>query len=215
MSRLLTSCLAVAAGLALLNAPAALSASSGWFGRNLVVNGGAELGAASSNGTIYVRVPAWSPVPGKSPINVVNYGYDDFPAINAPGPTLRGKHLFFGGVLPDAAGKQSVNLAPLAGTIDAGLVRFNFSAYLGGWSSQADEATATVSFEPSGRAYRIGPVTMQQRNSTTELLLRGASGVVPTGTRSARVTLEMYRLSGTSNDGYVDNVALVLTNGRR
>jgi hypothetical protein len=213
MSRLLTLCLAAAAGLALIGAPAAKGASSGWFGRNLIVNGGAELGAASSDGTIYVRVPGWSPVRGKPAINVVSYGYDSFPSANVPGPASRGKHLFFGGVAPYAVSTQAVNLASLGSTIDGGRVRFSFSAYLGGYSSQADDASATLRFEPSGRTYKLGPVTAQQRKNATELLLRTATGDVPAGTRSATVTLEMYRFEGTSNDGYTDNVSLVLTNG--
>jgi hypothetical protein len=215
MSRLLMVCLVAMATIALVGAPAAQSASNVWLGRNLIMNGGAELGPASPDGVIYVRVPSWSQLPGKPASNAVNYGYDSFPSANVPGPASRGKHLFFGGVAPYAVSAQSVNLAPLAATIDGGRVRFSFSAYFGGYSSQADNASATLRFEPGGRTYRLGPVTAGQRQNTTELLLRGTSGIVPAGTRSAQVTLEMSRFEGTSNDGYVDNVALVLTNGRR
>ena len=210
MTRLLAVFAAAMAAVALINAPAALSATNGWFGRNLILNSGAELGPASPDGEIYVRVPGWSRLLGKPPINSVSYGYDSFPSANVPGPASRGKHLFFGGVAPYAVSGQSVNLAPLAGTIDGGRVGFSFSAYLGGYSSQADYAMATLRFEPSGRTYKLGPVTAQQRMNMTELLLRSAMGTVPAGTRSASVTLQMYRFEGKSNDGYIDNVSLVL-----
>ena len=56
----------------------------------------------------------------------------------------------------------------------------------------------------------IGPVTNADRNSQTGLLLRQETGFVPSGTRSIGVELQMTRLNGTYNDGYADNLSLVL-----
>src|SRR5579859_1178268 len=80
------------------------------LGVNLVRNGGAESGPASPNGSNPVPVPNWSRV-GRLPLeNVVRYGYDGYPALNAPGPSSRGRNLFFGGVYPLAGAMQTINL---------------------------------------------------------------------------------------------------------
>src|SRR5215203_6269473 len=42
------------------------------------------------------------------------------------------------------------------------------------------------------------------------LLTSAAFALVPNGARSARITLTFTRVTGTSNDGYIDNIALVL-----
>jgi len=186
-------------------------AATSLLGRNLVVNGDAEAGAASPNGTVYVRVPGWSHVGILSPINVVTYGYDDFPGVNSPGPAVRGKRLFMGGVQANAAATQSIDLRPIAKTIAKGAITYKFSAYLGGWTNQGDSAMVLLRFLPGGAVRQLGPVTAAQRRGVTGLFFRSIHGAVPRGTRTAQVTLRMLRSEGTSNDGYVDNISLVLT----
>jgi hypothetical protein len=58
--------------------------------------------------------------------------------------------------------------------------------------------------------FSIGPVTTADRLSQTGLLFQSFVGAVPVGSRSVQVDLEMTRLQGLSNDGYGDNLSLVL-----
>ena len=57
----------------------------------------------------------------------------------------------------------------------------------------------------------IGPVASADRSATTGLLFRSTSASLPVGVRTAVVTLTLTRLEGTANDGYADNLSLVLT----
>lgn len=181
------------------------------LGVNLVRNGGAESGPASANATAPVAVPYWSRV-GRLPLeNVVRYGYDGYPALNAPGPSARGHNLFFGGIYPLAGAMQTIGLQHFAQVIDTGKIRYAFSVYLGGWESQPDYAQAQLKFLPSGATHQLGPVTNLQRKSNTGLWLRLVMGYIPKGTRSAQITLLSTRFVGTSNDGYIDNVSLILS----
>jgi hypothetical protein len=57
---------------------------------------------------------------------------------------------------------------------------------------------------------QLGPVTADDRNGLTSLLLRSQNGPVPPGTRQIHVVLTMTRLDGDYNDGYADNISLSL-----
>ncbi len=73
----------------------------------------------------------------------------------------------------------------------------------------------TVTFRNAGAASigsaSIGPVTAADRANATGMLLRAAGGAVPVGTRTIDVVLQMTRLSGSYNDGYADDLSLVLS----
>jgi hypothetical protein len=56
----------------------------------------------------------------------------------------------------------------------------------------------------------IGPVTAAGRGGVTDMLLRSANDVVPVGTRSILTRITLTRFSGSSNDGYADNLSLTL-----
>jgi hypothetical protein len=56
-------------------------------------------------------------------------------------------------------------------------------------------------------------VLAADRSNTTEFVQRSASGTVPVGTRSIRIVVTATRLSGHTNDGYADNLSLVLQSG--
>lgn len=97
--------------------------------------------------------------------------------------------------------------------IDAGTVRFNLSAWLGGFTDTDDNGRVSLSLLNQtngsvGNLTTIGPVLAAQRNNLTSLLFRQAGGFVPIGTRSARVTVILNRTFGTYNDGAVDNIEL-------
>jgi len=56
----------------------------------------------------------------------------------------------------------------------------------------------------------LGPVTPADRGNQTGLLFRELSGYVPTGTTQIQLSLSMERPNSSDNDGYADNLSLVL-----
>ncbi len=183
---------------------------------NLIVNGDAEEGVGSSDGSP-VPVPGWT-VTGEA--TAVQYGVvtsgGAYPAATDPGPVNRGLNFFSGGQNDTTSTlAQTISLASYATGIDAGAVTFALQGYLGGFSTQDDNAVLSVSFKNASgtelAAATIGPVTEPDRSGLTGLLLRSTTGSVPVGSRSVVVTVTMTRLQGTYNDGYADNLSLVLT----
>jgi len=186
------------------------------YGTNLVVNGDAEseLGAPDNNHVVKPR--GWETT---GQFTAVQYGASGgFADLKSPGPDNRGKSLFEGGNAPISTAKQTIALGALAADIDAGTVTYDFSAWIGGWESQDDHAVVSVKFrDAAGKTLAtstLGPVTASARGSITSLLRRSHQGTIPKGTRSALVSIVITRITGTYNDGSVDNIALVLRNGK-
>lgn len=181
---------------------------------NLIRDPGAERAKPDSDGG-KVKVPDWTPAKG-SQFTAVKYGAaGGFPDKNSPGPKHRGKNFFAGGPSGNTSGAaQTDSLKPEAKLIRSGHARFTLSAWLGGFSDQGDHATLTVTWETASGAVlghtTIGPVTAAQRKGNTGLLLRSASGKVPTTARQARVSLHMVRDDGEYIDGYADNLSLTI-----
>lgn len=192
------------------------------FATNLIVNGDAESGIGVSDDTsTSLVVPGWTrPVlPGAdNAFSAVKYvavqAPDSFPGHNSPGPADRGLNFFAGGPSTShSLARQSIDLTALGSSIDTG-VSYTLSGFLGGFDIQEDAATLTVSFRngselPIGSA-SIGPVGPLDR-SGTGLEFRTTSGLVPVGTRSVVVTLDMARVDGDYNDGYADNLSFQLS----
>lgn len=212
--------LGVAAGAVLLLAtsvaPVVLAAPPATLlGRNLIVNPGAEEGAASPDGAAAVAIPGWA-VEGA--MTVVPYGAPGgFPTVDDPGPVDRGGQFFVGGPdSPVSTARQAVSIAPVAALVDAGLVRYTLAGFLGGWTTQRDDAVLTATFRASGRtlgAASIGPVTADDRSDATGLLPRADFGTVPAGTRQVVITLSLRvgeEPPATYNDGYADALAFSL-----
>jgi len=146
----------------------------------------------------------------------LKYGVSDYPQATDPGPAARGSNLFIGGANGDTASMtQTIDLSTYAAAVDGGRATFTLSGYLGGYASQDDNVTVTVEFKNAGGVTRgmatIGPVLAAERNSVTSLISKSATGAVPTAVRSAVVTMTFTRLSGTANDGYADELSLVLS----
>jgi hypothetical protein len=180
---------------------------------NLIVNGDAEAGSGSSSGNDVVPVPGWTT---QNNFTVVQYAVGGgYPDVNTPGPAERGANFFSGG--PNNASSsatQTINLSSYAASIDTGHQTYTLSGYLGGWSSQNDNATLTINFKSAtnlslGTA-TIGPVTNQERGNQTALFFRKINGLVPALSRKVDVTLQMTRNEGVYNDGYADNLFLGL-----
>ncbi|MGZ4384833.1 MAG: hypothetical protein ACXVY3_09555 [Gaiellaceae bacterium] len=178
---------------------------------NLVQNPGAEsVVATGSNGVI--PITGWTT---DSNFTAAAYG-TDVSAAEANG-IGGGKYYFAGG--PDNAlahASQVIDLSS-AGEIASGTVQAKLSAYIGGFSSQADSGTVSASFRAAGGAslgtMTIGPVTPADRGSVSKLLPRSTTASVPAGTRSVEIVLTSTRDSGAYNDGYFDNISLTLTGG--
>ena len=183
------------------------------FGVNLIVNSGAEAGQGSLSGAD-VPVPGWTKTGSFTAVAYAAGG--GFPSETDPGPAARGLNFFFGGFGGGdvSTGSQVIDASADAAFIDAGGVSFNLSGFLGGYASQNDTASLSASFLGAGGltlgSAIIGPVTNVDRGDVTGLLFRSTSGVVPIGTRSINIVLEMRRQAGDANDGYADNLSLVL-----
>lgn len=167
------------------------------YGSNLVVNGDAEAG-----------MTGWSDYAGYSMVQSVAYG-SNWVLPTQPGPVDRGTHMFAG------LGQYAVAYQDLDfGTAITAPSAYSLSGWLGGWSTQGDNALFYVQFldefnnEISSAA--IGPVTPQDRDNQTGLLYREADGLIPVGTSKLSFWLSMERLASSDNDGYADNLSFVL-----
>jgi hypothetical protein len=179
------------------------------LGKNLVVDGDAEaVPMAKTRPTS--DVPGWC---NDSYFAIDYYGDDQKPT--SPGPKDRGKNYFYGGESQRASAWQDIYVEPATRLIDdKNEVDYALSGWLGGIERQNDSAVVTAEFRDwSGKALgsaQIGPVTAAQRKATTMLVQQSKSGALPAGTRYIRVTITSTRTDGSTNDGEVDNVALVL-----
>ncbi|CAF4156324.1 unnamed protein product [Adineta steineri] len=182
---------------------------------NWLTNGDGETGPCESAGGS-TPPTGWS---YNGTITQVYYNntYADQLSTN-PGPNNRGSCYFYGGPSGSVTSMwQYVNMTDSINPvlIDNQTVYFNFSAWLGGYGSQTDYAQVSLTFinqanQQVGSTTTLGPVTNTQRSNITSLLFRQATGLVPVGARSLLVTVTITRLSGTANDGDVDNIALYL-----
>jgi hypothetical protein len=186
--------------------------TGGSTGCNLIVNGNAEAAIGSADGTP-VSTPGWTSV-GEA--TAIQYGVSGWPAPTDPGPADRGLNFFSGGQA-DATSSltQTIDVSQYASSIDASHVTYVVSGWLGGWSSQDDNATLTVTFQnASGAALgtgSIGPVMSSDRSGVTGFVQQSSSGAVPSGTRTVLVALSMARTEGVANDGYADDLSLVFS----
>lgn len=182
---------------------------------NLVRDGGAEGATPDASGG-KVHVKGWT-VARSDQFTAVLYGTFGFPDDNSPGPNHHGDNFFAGG--PDgtsAKGTQVVSLSDYRNLISNGNAEFTMSGWLGGFSSQRDDATLSVTWRNgSGNAVgdvtTIGPVSAGARDNVTGMLHRHKTGSVPKAARSALITLHMGRADGVYNDGYADNLSLTIT----
>ena len=112
---------------------------------------------------------------------------------------------------------QTVDLSTVCNVLlfDNQTIRFNLSAWIGGWDFNDDNARVSLTFTSQsniivGNITTLGPILAADRNSTSSLLFRKTIGLVPTGARLLRVQVTITRLAGSSNDGAIDNISIVL-----
>ena len=99
--------------------------------------------------------------------------------------------------------------------IDNQSVGFNLSAWLGGFSNQDDYVLVSLTFfnqtfDQINNQTNLPVVRSSNRQSTTKLVFRNVTDRVPASTRFLKVTVEIIWDAGDWNNGYVDNIALVL-----
>jgi hypothetical protein len=196
---------------------------------NLVVNGDAE--TLPPPITQIPAPPLAPPPPGPRGVvgwrtvgefEAVRYGDAGMPSPASPGPALRGSMLFGGGMSERGTGTadsstavQDIDISSIAADVDAGRIKFDFSAFLGGFGFERDSITATLVFNdgrvnpPPGPTLK-GP-TPAERKGVTGLVFRSVGGDVPMGTRTIRVVLEPTKVYGKYIDGFADNVELKLS----
>ena len=194
---------------------ALLFASKAAAQTNLLMNPGAEdaAGSTSGGGTI-VPIPNWTQF---GSFTVVQYGSGSFPSASVSGGIGGGNNFFAGGP-GDAVSmaNQDVSVAGEAAAIDAGTRKAVLSGFLGGFDTQGDNMAVTAAFlDASGGEFgtplRIGPVGPDDRGNVTGYAPRLADeGRIPAGTRTIRVEMTATRASGSSNDGYADNLSLTV-----
>ncbi len=180
------------------------------YGTNLVQNPGAETFSGTADGSTVITPAKWTANgdPTVAP-------YSTFTTITKP--SGGGNVYFTGG--PDSAETdlfQTIDLSSVGTAIDAGTVKFNLSAFLGGFGDQDDSVTVFANFQSASHGFvnsaSIGPVLAVDRNNVTAMLSRSSTGPVPKTTRFAQIQLHFSRASGSYNDGYADNASLILTN---
>src|SRR5260370_23251493 len=184
--------------VALLAVLAVIPAQSQILNKNVVVNGDAESGSAvaSATATAPVSVPGWTTVGG---FTVGTYDRQGFLGSKDFGPLNRGKQLFFGG--PTGAissASQVVDLSGASTEIDAGLVKFLFSGYLGLLGGSYDNIrTINISadFQDASGATVLHAVANGPTVDDLDccmaggLLERSATGFLPAQVRKAKVTI--------------------------
>lgn len=186
------------------------------FNQNLIINGDAESDVGSSTGVLIDAVTGFTTVGN---FTVTKYGAvvssGRFPALTSPGPVDRGLNFFSGGPANTASSaRQVINVSSIASSIDLGSTGYELSGYLGGFSTQSDHAVVTATFlnDTNGVLGQgaIGPITHMDRHNVTGLWCAIALGTVPAGTRSIEIALALTRTAGSYNDGYADNLSLML-----
>jgi hypothetical protein len=152
-------------------------------------------------------------------VTVWPYAVTGVPDYTNPGLPNSGANVLGGGQSATSRAYQSIDLGPIAAAIDTDRVRYEFSAYLGGYAHEGDTAVAEVGFFAAdgtllGNAPRLDGPTAVERGGVTRLFSYLGTGTsLPVGTRSAVVLLTFVRAAngGSYNNGYADNVSLVLT----
>jgi hypothetical protein len=208
----LCACLGVT-GLAL---PAAAASTTSTPSPNLIRNAGAErTKTAPTDGGDKVVVRSWS-VAKRYYFTAVRYGTPAFLAKQDGGPKNRGKNFFAGGSDgTKSIATQTDSLTTYRSWIKAGKAHFTLSGWLGGYSSQNDHAIVTATWKNKSddaiSTATIGPVSATKRHDNTSLRFRSTDGKVPKSATTALITIRMIRTDGAYNDGYADNLKLVLS----
>ena len=164
-------------------------------GTDLLLNPGAQAGAPSAEGWDAVTIPGWQVASGLP--TVVPYGAPNLAPATGQWPAVHGGSLFAGGAGGTARLTQVVSLHQAAGPLLAAGTRYQLSGWLGGTAKS--EATVMVAFL-SATGGVLARRAVSHGGGNDRLAFRAASGTLPAGTASARVTL-VLATSLTNDDG--------------
>ncbi|HYA51437.1 MAG TPA: alkaline phosphatase family protein, partial [Streptosporangiaceae bacterium] len=164
-------------------------------GTNLLLNPGAQAGAASAQGWDAVTIPGWRVSSGLP--TVVPYGAPHLSRATGQWPAVRGGSLFAGGAGGTARLTQAVALRQAAGSPVATGTRYRLSGWLGGTATS--RAAVTVAFLSATGAV-LARRAISHGRGNDRLAYRAAAGTLPPGTTSARATL-VLATSLTNDDG--------------
>jgi uncharacterized repeat protein (TIGR01451 family) len=145
-------------------------------------------------------------------------GYPDSVIVNSAGATgatfAGGTALFTGASVATSLLSQTIDLTPSAAAIDNGHVDALVSAYVGGYANQHDDAAVKYNFQNAGgtslAAVTFGPVLFSDRGNVSGFVPFSQTQLLPVGTRKVVVTITTARVTAPANDGYADNISLVL-----
>jgi YVTN family beta-propeller protein len=154
-------------------------------GGNLLVNPRGSDGATSAQGWDAVTIPGWQVSAGLP--TVVRYATAGFPTTAGGWPASRGR-IFAGGAGGTARLVQSLSLRLPSGLPVPAGTSYRLSAWLGGTSSSWAEVVVRF-LSTAGHllgSRTVGPVG---RDRHAEFTPRAGSGVLPTGTTAAQVTI--------------------------
>lgn len=178
---------------------------------NLIANPNAEVVVGET------EIPGWTVPEGLATPRIFFYeDSEENPSPGGPGPEERGFHLFAGGADGERSGmQQQISIDPMwYEAINASQVKFSFGAFLGGKRLEEDFASLSLTFldannQPLGRV-DLPTITPRERDGETGLFPVGTSDLVPAGSSAVLVELTFYGFEGGFNDGYADNLELVL-----
>lgn len=189
------------------------------LGVNLVVNGDfeASVGETTSQTAHATDVPGW--YTGHGATVAMAYGTPGFPT-SAQGAPNGGKN-FLSGVYHPAISyflseaSQTIDISSLAADVDAGRLRSDFGADLGGFGREADTMSAGARFLGADNSFlgssKIDGPSAADRGNLTGFRHVAASAAVPAGTRSVELEFFASLRDGMVADGYADNVSFKLS----
>jgi uncharacterized protein (TIGR03437 family) len=198
-SRLLA-CVALLVGTQAVNAQQSIVDGK----TNLIVNGGAEAGPASPDGTTAVSsIPNWTRATGHA--NVLPYGLTGSILLSDEAPPDHGFNYFAKNTNDGAATlTQIVDVSSAASLIAAGNVKFTASAYLG--NTRCCQTTqVTFAFQnTNGQSFSTATLS-QDALADPGVALQQQIGLVPSGTTRVLVTISFGFFSA------ADSLSLVLS----
>lgn len=192
------------------------------LGVNIITNPGAEtdqVEAAAGKLAAATVVSAWESADSNTPVLVQPWnGYSMDEGDHLPVPENAGANYFLHGTIGDVAVRttlrQEIDLRRLRSAIGKGAI-YRFSAWIGGWKKQKDEAQVRVVFVDSdGKELAeeiLGPVNAADRQNKNGMRLRQSEGQVPAGSR--KVVVEMIfdkEKGGSVSDAAIDLLELVI-----
>jgi CshA-type fibril repeat protein len=132
----------------------------------------------------------------------------------ATGATYPGGTALLTGSGGASVATQTIDLSPSAAAIDNGNVDALLSAYLGGYTTQSDNARLSYDFRNQAGVSLdtvvFGPVLPADRNNVSGFVPFAETLRLPAGTRQVVLTITTQRFVAPANDGYIDNVSLIL-----